>query len=177
MKKLAIEHLAPYLPCKVSVLMSIRSNPDIKPQKKELTGRLLDYILEYDSKYESKLILHPLSDLTKEIEVNGEKFVPLVKLAEMEFEGCNGFDNYKFDIADSYPLDGENYIEFLDNNDNRIQIVYSVFMNLFVFFNISTELAMTPCLYNKEMADKLLEWHFDIFELINKGLAIDINTL
>ena len=24
---------------------------------------------------------------------------------------------------------------------------------------------------------KLLEWHFDIFGLIEKGLAIDINTL
>lgn len=30
--------------------------------------------------YEGKPILRPLSDLTKEIEVNGEKFVPIVKL-------------------------------------------------------------------------------------------------
>ena len=30
---------------------------------------------------------------------------------------------------------------------------------------------------NYETIEKLFEWHFDVFGLIEKGLAIDINTL
>ena len=68
-------------------------------------------------------ILRPLSDLPKEIEVNGEKLVTLDYFAcFLEFEyGINSID-YKY-------------------------------------------------------AQKLFEWHFDVFGLIDKGLAIDINTL
>lgn len=124
-----------------------------------------------------KPILHPLSDLTKEIEVNGKKFVPYVKLAEIEFQECSTFDKYVFDEADAYPLSGNRYIEFIDSGNDCIQIVFSTFMQSFVFFNITQKLKITPCLYNKEMFQKLLEWHFDIHGLIKEGLAIDINTL
>ncbi len=34
---------------------------------------------------------------------------------------------------------------------------------------------MKNCPY--EVMEKLLSWHFDVFSLIEKGLAIDINTL
>ena len=76
----------------------------------------------------NKLILRPLSDLTKEIEVNGDKFVPAKIL--------------KFDKSQYYLL----------KNPIGYDIHYSSFVKLF-------------------------EWHFDIFRLIEKGLAIDINTL
>ena len=35
----------------------------------------------------------------------------------------------------------------------------------------------TPFRWPYEIVQKLLEWHFDVFGLIEKGLAIDINTL
>lgn len=86
-------------------------------------------VLVYDFEINYKIVKHPLSDLTKEIEVNGEKFVPLKKM------GYNvswyGWDFYKINI--------------LEQKYSDIQ--------------------------------KLLEWHFDIYGLIEKGLAIDINTL
>lgn len=76
----------------------------------------------YDYKLEDiQLILHPL-DLTKEIEHNGEKFVPRDKF----------YGN---------PLD----FKIRENSYDVVQ--------------------------------KLLEWHFDIYNLIEKDLAIDINTL
>lgn len=84
----------------------------------------------YDYKLEDiQLILHPL-DLTKEIEHNGEKFVPLYELIKedkaftLDFIKCYGIEELKLSVY-----------------------------------------------------EKLLEWHFDIFGLIEKGLAIDINTL
>lgn len=76
----------------------------------------------WKNEFGSKLILRPLSDLTKEIEVNGEKFVPRSKF----------FGN---------PLD------------------YIITKNSY------------------EVVQQLISWHFDIFGLIDAGLAIDINTL
>jgi hypothetical protein len=35
----------------------------------------------------------------------------------------------------------------------------------------------TPLEYPFYIVQKLIEWHFDVFGLIDKGLAIDINTL
>lgn len=74
-------------------------------------------------------ILRPLSDLTKEIEVNGEKFIPIEKIS---------------------PVSN--------------------------FFNVDF-LIKTPLASSFEVVIKLLELHFDVFGLIDKGLAIDINTL
>ncbi len=74
-----------------------------------------------------RLILHPLSDLIKEIEINGEKFIPYKKI---------GWGNG-------------------------------------TWFNDS--MAWQTLSFSD--AEKLLEWHFDIFGLINKGLANDINRL
>jgi len=73
-----------------------------------------------------KPILRPLSDLTKEIEHNGEKFVPSTIFPE------HGPYDTAFKIQNRLP--------------------YSVVAILF-------------------------EWHFDVFGLIDEGLAIDINTL
>jgi hypothetical protein len=84
---------------------------------------------------EFKPILYPLKYLTKEIEVNGEKFVPL------EFFDCE--DTKRWLIILSETKDREWALSYLG------------------FF----------------IVQKLLQLHFDIFGLIEKGLAIDINTL
>lgn len=85
---------------------------------------------------EVKPILRPLSDLTKEIEVNGEKFAP--------------FKWFNFINSD---IDFETQILALSSDFRWLE---------------ST---------NYGIIEKLLEWHFDVFGLIEKGLAIDINTL
>ena len=83
-----------------------------------------------------KPILRPLSDLTKEIEHNGEKFVPIVYLCNSELYG---YSDLRYMIN--------------SNNFNSIESLS------FKSFN------------------KIMEWHFDVFGLIEKGLAIDINTM
>lgn len=82
MKKLELKHLAAYLPYGF---------------KAKIAGQYIDKIIGlfndgvYNESYhpddgdlplfiDIKPILRPLSDLTKEIEVNGEKFVPCEKL-------------------------------------------------------------------------------------------------
>jgi hypothetical protein len=85
-------------------------------------------------------ILRPLSDLTKEIEVNGDKFVPI--------------DWFEHDSVSDY-FDGNIWVKFLFEDGK------------------CGDLDFIP--YG--MIQKLLEWHFDIYGLIDAGLAIDINTL
>lgn len=86
-----------------------------------------------------KPILHPLSDLTKEIEHNGEKFVPIEKLYHLDIMRCDIslFENINIDVVADH-----------------------IFSNQFLKFTL-----------------KLIEWHFDIAGLIEKGEAIDVNTL
>jgi len=79
-----------------------------------------------------RLNLRPLSDIIKEIEYNGKKFVPM-----MYWDDENRRELLSF-TSESYK-----YVEYLE------------------YF----------------IVEKLLEWHFDIFDLIQNNLAIDINTI
>lgn len=87
-----------------------------------------------------KLLLRPLSDLTKEIEHNGNKFVPIDILGE-DF--------------------GE--IELNRTNENRSFYVdfesYKRFDDFYMIYN------------------KLFEWHFDVFGLIETSQAVNINIV
>ena len=137
--KLELKHLAPYLPYKLKGKLE---NEDYYPTT---IGELYRLETSADSDnipycivdvYEGEIvdfkpILRPLSDLTKEIEVNGDKFIPHIKLG--------GRPNLKdYDI------------EYLSKNIDNMSY---------------------------GLVSKLIEWHFDVFGLIEKGLAIDINTL
>jgi len=83
-----------------------------------------------------KPILHPLSDLAKEIEINGEKFVPI----------------------DNIPLKkpSNQFYEDLHGIAKGTKDVFS-----FPYYVIQ----------------KLIEWKFDVFNLIGQVEAIDVNTL
>ncbi len=75
-------------------------------------------------------ILRPLSDLRKEIEHNGKKFIPKEKLGYVSFD-----------------------LLYQHLRKNAIHCCYYWVIQI------------------------LFEWHFDVFGLIQRGLAIDINTL
>jgi len=85
-----------------------------------------------------KPILHPLSDLTKDIEVNEEKFVPRERIEDVFF-----WDYVILNMRDIVKNNDYSLVEYLPKN----------------------------------VVEKLLEWHFDIYGIIGNGLAIDINTL
>jgi hypothetical protein len=130
--KLELKHLSAYLPYRLNTTYRLSEVINICLKKdeirnKELNGNTFDFVLRY-----CKPILRPLSDLTKEIEVNKEKFIPI---------------NYN-----SFKHDKESIIEFKNNFYHYKSIKFGVI-------------------------ERLLEWHFDIFGLIENDLAIDINTL
>ena len=95
--KLELKHLSAYLPFRLSVcIMGEFSEEERKPFVFELVGLDVNFA-EYHEVGRSVTeqaffsdcfpILRPLSDLTKEIKVNGEKFIPLYNLGyDSEYE-------------------------------------------------------------------------------------------
>lgn len=147
MKQLELKHIAPYFPYGLEV----QYIGDMTDDNKRVDG---DYIKigeiakigSVDFRYSNpvywmdferglfgvnsnvfKPILRPLSDLTKEIEYNGEKFIP-----------CEQF---------SYDMECMLRLGDVDTGCQPYSLI-----------------------------QKLIEWNFDIFGLIDKDLAIDINA-
>lgn len=90
-----------------------------------------------------KPILRSLTDLAKEIEHNGERFVPASKL----------FNLHEILIRDGYTLNIDRFYYHQDGYSD---------------FEIKQSF---------DFWQKLLEWKFDIFKLIDSRLAIDVSTL
>lgn len=138
---LTLKHIVGYLPYRLKCLN--QHLPDKELIIEELLGisNHITWCGIFNAKHGSnhvpvcgmKPILRPISDLTKEIEVNGEKFVPM-----------NWFDENIF------PKHNSPAVCFTDE--------------------------YVEMCYLKEY-EKLYEWHFDIHGLIEKGLAIDLNTI
>jgi len=100
-----------------------------------------------------KPILRPLSDLTKEIEVNGEKFVPIDFLIKNINNRISYSDN-----------------RFTDYDDGKSKNILHFYLSDICFGSIEFQDSL-------DILEKLYEWHFDIHGLIEKGEAININTI
>jgi hypothetical protein len=109
------------------------------------------YDLNYNGKPGVISLLRPLSQLTKEIEHNGKKFVPIVKVYMGIFDG----EEREPDII-------KNDFEFITlhwdetNESFGGHIDYDLKNIKFWEFGI---------------IQKLAEWHFDIYDFIGRGLA------
>ena len=132
-EQLELKHLAPYLPYNTRAIDNFGKIKYIRGVLLNSFNALFvrlndkDYCLNINSGI--KPILRPLSDLTKEIEHNGEKFVPIEEWSWGRFEEISTLKN--------------STLRFIQLREYEI----------------------------------LIEYHFDVSGLIDKGLAIDINTL
>lgn len=151
--KLELKHLAAYLPYG----LEIQVDTTFWHEKREAFLAVLigifdfetltvKYVDEYDTTYSSNIgdfkpILRPISDLTKQIEVNEEKVIIARELVK---------------ISDGWISDDENFNQWVYNYFNDISIYPKYIHDL-----------ITEC---------LLKNHFDVFELIKDGLAVDVNS-
>jgi len=168
MEKLTLKHLASYLPYGLKIQFD-DGIAEMVSQTIAFPAKFID-IETVCEDVNSSPILRPLSDFTKEIEQNGEKFIPLFELGKI-----------------FYPT-GE--IDCIQEKQLRIHIKS---LNISIWLGYDTS-SHSFCL-NKgyvrkesllnymfvanqlEMFEKLFEWHFDVFHLINTELAINMNTL
>ena len=128
-----------------------------------------------------KPILYPLTSLTKEIEIDGKKFIPLVELLNIENELPYVKRDYKILECNSKFYDVSigkewfhsiKYAEF----DEVFSFSYSEGFRRFISRN---ETEKRPLATGKQldMFQKMFEWNFDLFGLIESNLAIDKTTL
>jgi len=155
--KLELKHIAPYLPYelkmkhyennRIGILQGVSTNTLGQPYSLCVNTNWCNYFVY-------KPILRPLSDLTKEIEVNGKKFVPIDVIGEdFDLNICD------CDYVSDWSERGDNFLDYV--NEFIEQKHGNHHLNFLPFGFIQ----------------KLIEWHFDIFQLIPQKLAIDINTL
>lgn len=167
MEKLQINHIAPYLPYGLKCQIDLGQNEIIVTDSWGLkTGS--DYPASYyneGKRYglmlsQIKPLLHPLSDLYKEIDGK----VGIVDLAKISAD-------FKWKLGRFY-CDGE-YIDvaecrygvFLYNKSNRV----------FELCNIYGLCGVAP--NQLDLFTYLFQHHYDVFSLIDKGLAIDLNSI
>jgi len=181
MNKLTIKELAPYLPYGLKVqhtsfyefgenivALDILESLCTDCATFEMSKHYYLTDIE-DNECEIKPILRPLSDLTKEIEHNGEKFVPILVLAS--FLGLKNLGRYDTDGVIEY-----GYEQKFHDDSQRYVVDYFKDGQLGIWYDTKDGLPIDT--YSSlSVINKLLEWHFDIFGLIDKALAIDINTI
>ena len=152
--RLEFKHLTAYLPYGLGMSRNgfIGKLIQIKNPKETDLLEIFEFQVSCSNWWENtedvnhyKPILRPLSDLTKEVEHNGERFVP------MQWMGKN------INKSISFYQWGIQNLEIDIETDNYSQVI-----NLYSGY---------------DAVQKLFEWHFDVFGLIEQGIAIDINTL
>ncbi len=167
--KLEVKHLAHYLPYGLKLKVDNQFGTYISELVVHSFGNDLRNGININEaiNHNAQPFLMPLQYLTKEIEVNGERFIPLIKIAELFVMGVNPR------IITS--TNGGCVVTYKDNGEEYLMLIQFISEGTFVLKLLSTGNIVR--IDNFSIFQKLAEWHFDIFNLIGQGLAVDINTL
>lgn len=157
--KLELKHLVPYLHHKLKVEIKYgHENKILLLEGIYRNGLLIFHGFEPNARYmhnvernveECKPILRPFSDLNKEIIIDGVKVIPIQEAVW----GKVGVNHMGLRISFEC-FDDDVYMICRDKQNRMIDRAV-----------------------NTSDFDFLYKYHFDVFGLIEKGLAIDINTL
>lgn len=146
-RELKLKDIVSYLPYGLSVKVLNGHNTIHKLLGLTNKGVILKDVNEVVFFKNISIFLNPLSDLTKEIEHNGEKFVPIHIFYPT-------YPNFKY--AKSIAKDLIRRISLNYNKDEPTDI---------------------PAQLTREEWKKLHEWHFDINNLIDSNLALNKNEI
>lgn len=187
---LTLEHLAPYIPYGLTVFSKVTKSTYelIGLSKYELMIADRDSFNGWYAINNFKPIFRPLSDLAKEIEHKGEMFIPIIELYKNSAEYYNSKD-LDYEFIDSWSAKG-NILKVYHNRD-KDEYTEFVYSNLSFRKDTRFEkgsynfgmylphpIVSDDKIHNIYLLQQLLfKWHFDVFGLIEKGLAVDINTI
>lgn len=171
------KYVSPYLPYKANCVWT--REDDKQEIESTLTISDYEFLIKKNS---AKLVLRSLLDIAEEMEFNGEKITPIIELAKI-----SGF-HYKFGeivnendtiVLYSKPVKHPSANSPLIKHFFEIDLDNCDFDWGFVFFDKDdkkeVETVFFPIRNQVELINKLLEWNFDIFNLIPKGLAFPYN--
>ena len=172
--KLEIKHLAPYLPYRLKV--NVSNNVNFEHNLILNEHNIGNVINSITIGHIVKPVLRSLSDLTKEIEHDGHMFVPIKYLFEL-----SGMLDYIMIPDDDYATDSKFHVD--DDSSYNFIFIYEDVEHCFGYLKNNPSFSLyiddvPDDVYNQLILfEALFEMHFDVFHLIDQGLAIDINTL
>lgn len=127
-----------------------------------------------------KPLLRPLSQLTQEIEQKGERFVPIIELFKLKTQvtGSEIFDYYIENDTAILRLKGQQFEEITSKTFFEIdlepnQVAFSIVSEIWEDDEMKQE-NINQCGNEMLMYQKLHEWHFDLYGLLGRGLAVEI---
>lgn len=157
--ELEVKHLSPYLPYGLKII-TYYSEDDfeygIMSVDNGMNG-LCDIGTILDKTYQTKPLLFPITDITKEINFGGVKFIPIMRMF-----GEDDYEKYKYNIK----VEHKKYI------GKRATITVDGIEDM-ISFGMKHPLRNTMSYENYV---SLFSWHFDMFGLIESGLAEDRNN-
>lgn len=190
MDKLTLEHLSPYLSYGLTLFSKVTKSTYelIGLSRYELMIADRDSFNGWYAINNFKPIFRPICDLTKEIEHDGKKFVPIIELYRNSYEYYVSSD-LDHEFIDSWGAKGN----ILKVYKNRLKDEYTEFVYSNLSFRKDTRfekgsynfgmylphsIRVDDKIHNIYFLQKLLfKWHFDVFGIIEHGLAVDINQI
>lgn len=127
-------------------------------------------------------VLRPLSDMVKEINVDGKKFIPARVLfpiiTGLYVEGYS-IEEFKLRYSDTEsPLSHEEYfVASIELDGDLIEWESSMFPNWFTKFQDEPEYKRRGVDVTVKYWELLAKWRFDFNGLIEKGRAVDVNKI
>lgn len=191
MEKLTINQASAYLPHKVRFVSTM--DKPLEGYGKNpiwtcdgITKLFGDYCLTTSENNDAysiescRLLLRPLSDLTKPIEHNDERFVPLVEIAKMEGgDDANTFQTFKRGLSFNSDCLGVRYKigqgTLGSENEITVQALTRI-LKCQISYNGEFTNKQVPLSEYFKITNKLFEWHFNVFNLPQE-LFVDLNTL
>ena len=183
-QQLTLEHITSYLPYGLQVTVPKNYNfGGMKTDSKFLTllcakedWFMISGFSAFHPMENFKPILRPM-DLTKPIIVEGKEIVPIVELFKMV--AFRNYDDYANNIFNQM------HLGFEDNNWLRVktgfpqdtQLLFTYTSGSFTFKRIEPRYEDVEVINQLKMFKWLYANFFDVDELIDAGLAIDVNTL
>ena len=172
--KLELKHLAPYLPYGLNVEHKQGKNKasidevvriEVQQADSVVLSTITDKWSCYGAKYQDiKPLLHPLSRLT-EPTLEGSK-VPLIELAKMAYPSLTGWNEAQT-LRDYFTSR-----ETTCSQGNKFSFSNGSFIKFSRKDSSKAFQIMTQVPNQLPLLQKLYEWHFDVDDLIGKGLAI-----
>lgn len=171
MEKLEIKHAVPYLPYGLKAVHEYSDRTMIGVVSRIEVNQRSDGSVWYDISLKNKerardvslesikLVLRPLSDLYKEDE-NG--LIPIIELARISFKNS---------VYGRFICEKDKCKVWSDSSS--ITFRYSPIYGFTLHYNGRIE----PAKNQLDLFTYLFEHHYDVFGLIDKGLAIDLNSI
>jgi len=173
--KIDVKHLAPYLP------YGLKSAEGFKAELKNLSAQTVETFSNIgSSNYFTRIAiegfvpeLRSMSQLNEVICHNGKTFLPIRELFKMAMDADDEFDPIQ--IANKFDIDVSMLAYYLDiDKTSGFQFNYNVDQKNFVLMTMPGKNGEYLCQY--DLMQKLFEWHFDVFGLIHKGLAVELTN-